>query len=59
MKVGKIEGGEILKSDNISDYNDFDSPDKVKIENFKDAKIKNGILEVELPQASIITLKLA
>ncbi|MCH5239326.1 MAG: alpha-N-arabinofuranosidase [Muribaculaceae bacterium] len=58
LKVGKIESGEILKGEKISDYNDFDSPEKVKTEIFKDAKIKNGHLEIEMPAASIVTLKL-
>lgn len=58
LKVGKIEGGEILKGEKISDYNDFNAPEKVKLEGFKNAKIKNGKLEVELPEASIVTLKL-
>ena len=58
MKIGKIERGEILKGEKISDYNDFDSPEKVKISDFKGAKIKNGNLEIELPEASIVTLTL-
>lgn len=58
MKVEKIENGEILTSEKISDYNDFDSPEKVRIEKFKDAHIRNGVLEIELPQASIVTLKI-
>lgn len=58
LKVNQILKGEILKSDNISDYNDFDNPDKVKPAKFNGAKIKDNILEVNLPEASIVTLSL-
>lgn len=58
LKVNRIEKGEILKAENITDYNDFDTPEKVKIAGFKDARIKNGVLEIQLPAASIVTLQL-
>ncbi|MCH5242061.1 MAG: alpha-N-arabinofuranosidase [Muribaculaceae bacterium] len=58
LKVGKIKEGEILKGENISDFNDFDMPEKVNLQPFKDSHIKNGILELELPEASIVTLRL-
>ena len=58
LKVNKIENAEILKSANISDYNDFGSGEKVKPAAFSKAKIKNKVLELTMPAASIITLSL-
>lgn len=58
LRVDRICGAEILKGDNISDYNDFDHPEKVKIKDFKGAKIKKDLLEIEMPEASIVTLSL-
>ena len=56
--IWKIENAEILKGEKISDFNDFDNPDKVKITNFKGARVEKDTLEIELPEASIVTLKL-
>ena len=58
LKVKKINGAEILTSKDISDFNDFDNPDKVKIKDFKGAEIKKNDLKVKLPSASIVTLSL-
>ena len=58
LKVGKIEKAEILRGDKISDYNDFDAPERVKLSDFKGAKIKKDVLEIEMPAASIVTLRL-
>lgn len=59
LKINKVDNSCILKSENISDHNDFNDPTKVKPEDFKDAKIKNGNLEFEMPKASIVTLTLS
>jgi alpha-N-arabinofuranosidase len=50
--------GEILTSANISDYNSFEHPDKVKLAPFTDAKISKSVLKVKLPAKSIVTLAL-
>ena len=49
-------GGEILTSADIRDHNDFGSPDKVRPAEFKDFKVKDGILTVRMPAKSIISL---
>ena len=59
LKINKIIKGDILKSENISDYNDFDNAYKVKPEEFNGAKIKKDKLEIEMPSASIVTLQLS
>ncbi len=52
--------GEILTSDNIAAYNDFDHPNDVKIKPFdtKNVKVKKGVLSLTLPAKSIVTLSL-
>lgn len=50
--------GEILTSAKLSDHNTFENPDKVKIVPFKDAKINKGIITVNMPAKSIVSLEL-
>ncbi|MBR1427569.1 MAG: hypothetical protein IJ582_00865, partial [Prevotella sp.] len=42
---------------NISDYNDFDHPERVKPETFKDVKVKKNSLKFKIPAKSIIVLE--
>ena len=49
-------GGEILTSADIRDHNGFGSPEKVRPGEFKDFKVKDGILTVRMPAKSIISL---
>ena len=58
IDVKKVVGGEILASANISDYNDFSNPERVKPSAFEGARIKGDNLELTLPAASIVTLQL-
>lgn len=53
---GKNVNAQILTSDKISDYNDFGKINKVASANFKDVKIKNGVLTATLPAKSIATI---
>ncbi|WP_321332427.1 alpha-L-arabinofuranosidase C-terminal domain-containing protein [uncultured Bacteroides sp.] len=50
--------GQILTSKNITDYNSFEHPNVVVLKDFKDAKVSKGVLKVELPAKSIVTLTL-
>ena len=52
----KTVSGEILTAANVADFNDFDHPDKVAPREFKDAKLKNGVLSVKLPAKSVVVL---
>ena len=58
LNVNTIQNADILHSEKISDFNDFDSPEKVKPEPFKGAEIKNGNLTLKLPKASITSISL-
>lgn len=48
--------GRILTSKEVTDYNDFENPNKVSPVEFKDAKLKKGVLTVKLPAKSIVVL---
>lgn len=49
--------GTILTSKNIADHNDFGHPNKVKPEVFNNAKIKDNVLNIQLPAKSIVVLE--
>ena len=50
--------GEIITASDVHAYNDFDRAEQVTLAPFKDAKIKKGVLTVEMPAHSIVTLSL-
>lgn len=50
--------GRILTSNDIQDFNDFEYPNKVKPNIFKETKIKKDTILVKLPSKSIVVLKL-
>jgi alpha-N-arabinofuranosidase len=50
--------GRILSSAKVQDYNSFENPDKIKPVVFKGATLKNDILKITLPAASIVVLEL-
>jgi alpha-N-arabinofuranosidase len=56
VKVKSISG-RILTSDNISDYNSYDNPNKVAPKAFNGAKVNKGNLKITLPAKSIVTLE--
>ena len=56
--TGKTVKGNILTSKNVADYNDFEHPDRVSPVEFRDAKLKKGVLTVKLPAKSIVVLSL-
>lgn len=53
---GSNISAQILTSDNVSDYNTFENSNKVKTNDFKDFKLENGKLVVNMPKMSIVTL---
>jgi alpha-N-arabinofuranosidase len=52
----KEVAGRILTSKDITDYNDFENPNKVSPVEFKGAKLKKNVLTVKLPAKSIVVL---
>lgn len=54
----KTVSGRILSSKNITDFNDFDNPELIKPETFKDAKLTKNVLKVKVPAKSIIVLNI-
>lgn len=49
--------GTILTSENLQDYNSFETPDAIQPKEFSSIKVKKGIAEVELPPFSVLVLK--
>ncbi len=58
MNSPKATGGQIVSSAKITDYNSFENPDVVKLENFNGYKMKNEELTVNLPAKSVVTIAL-
>lgn len=54
----KSINGEILTSKHIDDYNTFDTPNKIHTNSFKDFKLKNDELIVNIPSKSIVSLEI-
>jgi len=50
--------GRVLASAKVQDHNTFDQPEKVKPANFTGATLKNGVLTVKMPAASVVVLEL-
>ena len=50
--------GEMLTSANLTDFNSFENPDKVRPVPFKETKVSKGTLRVKLPAKSIVTIEL-
>ncbi len=48
----------ILTSKDITDCNTFEAPTKVSPKTFSDFKMKNGYLEIRLPEKSIVVLEI-
>lgn len=53
----KKVNGQILTCKKMNDYNDFSHPNTITPATFKDAKLKNGNLSVNLPAMSIVVLE--
>lgn len=56
--VKRLISGQILTSKNITDYNSFEEPNRIKTEDFKGAQYKNGQLTVNIPAKSVVALEL-
>ena len=54
----KAVSGRILTSKKADDYNDFQHPNVVAPKEYKDAKLKKGVLTVKVPAKSIIVLNI-
>lgn len=54
---GKVRGAQLLTSRDIKDHNTFENPSLVRPVEFKDAKVKNGVLTVVLPKMSVVTIQ--
>jgi Alpha-L-arabinofuranosidase len=57
VKAGKVTG-RILTSKNLRDYNSFKKPAVITPVIYRDAKIVDGTIEVEIPAFSVLVLEL-
>jgi alpha-N-arabinofuranosidase len=55
--VSKVSG-EIITADKMNAMNDFGKPEEVNIKTFEGAKFLKGILDINLPAKSVVTLEL-
>jgi len=55
--AAKSVSGRILSAKTVTDYNDFDHPETVKPVIFKDMKLKNNKVKVNIPSKSIVVLE--
>ena len=56
--AAKTVSGRILTSKKADDFNDFNNPNVVAPKEFKDAKLKKGVLTVKVPAKSVIVLNI-
>lgn len=54
----KTASGSILSGKNMTDYNDFDNPERIRPTLFKDVKIKKNNVRLTVPAKSIIVVTL-
>ena len=54
--IVEVNAANAIKRKNIADHNTFDKPHTIELADFTKAKIKNGILTVEMPAKSIVTI---
>lgn len=54
----KTISGRILASPKINDHNTFEQPEKIKPVVFNGAKLKDNVITVQLPAASVLVLEL-
>lgn len=54
----KNVSGQMLSCAKVSDYNDFEHPDKVKPTAFKGAKLKKNTLTAKIPAKSVVVLEI-
>jgi len=50
--------GSILSSPKINDFNSFETPNKIAVQDFKGANLEKGILKLTLPAYSVVVLNL-
>lgn len=51
--------GEVITGPAMNSYNDFGKPEQVNIQAFKDFKIKDNSIVINLPSKSVVTLELS
>lgn len=55
-KNSRLVSGNIITAPQTDTHNTFDKPNEVVLKEYKDAKIKDGVLTVKLPAKSLVTI---
>lgn len=55
---GKTVSGKILTASDISACNTFEKSDRVVMSQFKGVSLKNGVLKIDVPAKSVVTLEI-
>jgi len=55
--TAKDVSAKVVTSANIADYNTFDDPDVIKVNQFKNVKISKGLVEAKLPAKSVVLIR--
>ncbi|MDR1024099.1 MAG: alpha-N-arabinofuranosidase [Treponema sp.] len=50
--------GQIITSEKLQDHNTFEKPDAVMLKDFSEAVVSGGVVTVDLPPKSVVTLEL-
>lgn len=58
LKASQIASAKILTSKKFNDFNSFEAPQTIKPADFKGASVKKGILTIELPAMSIVSISM-
>jgi alpha-N-arabinofuranosidase len=54
----RMVSGKILTSEKVNDFNSFDHPDRVGVEDFGGARLSGGGLSISLPAKSVVLLEI-
>jgi len=53
-----LKGNKNAPSAKINDYNSFENPNTVSVKDFKNVKLSQGSLSVQLPAKSVVMLEI-
>lgn len=56
LNNAKFNSANIITAPKTDSHNTFDKPNEVTLKDFKDAKVKDGILTVKMPAKSVVTV---
>ena len=58
VKNGKLISSNIITASKTDSHNTFDKPNEVVLKDFKGGKFKNGLLQIRIPEKSLVTVQI-